>query len=118
MKYAVLIYASEAAESQLSEDEWQVLIDKHTSFFTKHHDSIIAGEALQPTPSAKTLRIVESAMTTLDGPFAETKEQLGGIYLLEAASIEEVVAMAKELPLSQHGSIEIRPVMAVGETDA
>lgn len=113
MKYLILIYSDETRESQLSEDEWQNLLEQHNGFFTRHSDRIIAGDALEPTKTAKTLRRVNGTVTTLDGPFAETKEQLGGYYLIEADSLDSVVAMAKELPLADHSSIEVRPVMVM-----
>ena len=111
MKYMLLIYSDEEIESRMSQDEWQALLAEHTAFGTTHGDKVLAGDALEPTKSARTLRRVDGAVTALDGPFAETKEQLGGYYLIEAADIEAAELMARDLPLADHSSVEIRPVM-------
>jgi hypothetical protein len=72
-----------------------------------------AGDALQPTATATTVRLRQGKTLVTDGPFAETKEQLGGYYLIEADSLDEATAWAAKLPGSKHGSVEIRPVMQV-----
>lgn len=114
MRYMVLIYSNESIEREMSQDEWQALLAEHNAFGTKYGDKVIAGDALEQTPTARTLRRIDGKVTALDGPFAETKEQLGGYYLLEAASLDEAEAMARDLPLADHSSIEIRPVMDLG----
>ena len=114
MKYMVLIYSDEKIESELSADEWKELLDQHNTFATTYGDAVLSAEALEPTHTGKTLRRKGEDVTLLDGPFAETKEQLGGFYLLEAASIDEAAGMARDLPLAEYSSIEIRPVMDVG----
>lgn len=113
MKYAVLIYADERREQELSSDEWQALIDEHASFETRHHDAVIAAEALEPTTAARTIRLRGGEPVVLDGPFAETKEQLGGFFLIEAPTFDAAVTMARELPLADHGAIEVRPVLSM-----
>lgn len=115
MRFMILIYGDEAIESRMSQDEWQALLAEHTAFGTKYGDKVLSGEALEPTSRAKTLRRADGAVTTLDGPFAETKEQLGGYYLIEADTIDQAVVMARDIPLSDYGSIEVRPIMALGE---
>ena len=111
MKYIALLFSDEAIDSRLSEDKWMAMLEKHNEFSTKYRDAIVSGEPLEFTAKAKTLRIVNGSVTTLDGPFAETKEALGGFYVLEAASMEEAIEIAKHIPLAEHGSTEIRPVM-------
>lgn len=111
MKYMVLIYSDEKIESELSQDEWQQLLEQHNAFGTKYGDKVLAADALEPTRAARTLRRSGAEVTVMDGPFAETKEQLGGFYLLDVDSIDEAVTMAQELPLAEHSSIEVRPVM-------
>ena len=111
MQHMILIYADETEEQRLSEDEWQSLIEQHNSFATRHGSIVVASEALEPTAAAKTLRKSPSGIVVTDGPFAETKEQLGGFFLIEADTIDNAVELAKELPLAEYGSIEVRPVL-------
>jgi hypothetical protein len=113
MKYLLLIYGNEAREAALSQDEWQAMMEEHNSFSTKHGDSILGGEALEPTMTAKTLRRRGSDHVILDGPFAETKEQLGGFYIIEAPDVDQAVSMARGLPITEHDAIEVRPVMEI-----
>ncbi len=74
-------------------------------------DHIKGGNALQPTATATTLRVRNGKRLTSDGPFAETKEHLGGYYLVEAANLDEALAMAEKIPGARYGSIEVRPIM-------
>jgi hypothetical protein len=111
MKFTVLLYGNEQEEQKLSQDEWQAIIEEHNSFSTKHGDAIVAGEALNPSTGARTLRRNGADTVVSDGPFTETKEQLGGFYVIEAPDIETAVAMVRDLPLDPHGAIEVRPVM-------
>lgn len=114
MKYLVLIYSDERREATLSQDEWQQLMEQHTAFGTRYGEKVLGGEALEPTSAARTLRRVNGAKTVLDGPFAETKEQLGGYYLLDVANIDEAMSMVQDLPLAEYSSIEVRPIMPTG----
>lgn len=114
MRYMVLIYSDEHVESQMSSDEWQELLNEHNAFATKYGDRVLAGDPLEPTRTARTLRRVNGEVTEIDGPFAETKEQLGGYYILDAPDQGAALAMARELPLAEHSSIEVRPVMELG----
>ncbi|MFI5226549.1 MAG: YciI family protein, partial [Candidatus Limnocylindrales bacterium] len=68
------------------------------------------GEALQPTPTATTVRVRDGRTVTTDGPYAETKEQLGGFYLVECANIDEAIDAAARIPGALHGAIEVRPI--------
>ena len=76
--------------------------------------SIRGGNALQPTATAKTVRVRNGKPTMTDGPFAETKEQLGGFYLVEAASEQEAAKIAAKIPAARFGSVEVRPIMTFG----
>jgi hypothetical protein len=111
MKFTVLLYGNEQEEAELSQDEWQELIEQHNTFSTRNGDAISAGEALEPSTSARTLRNNGDDVVVSDGPFAETKEQLGGFYLIDAPDLDTAVAMVRDLPLGPHGAIEVRPVM-------
>ena len=108
MQYLLLIYEDEARFAQ-GYDEAEFA--EYGAFGKKNAAAIKGGNALQPTPSAKTVRVRDGKTVTTDGPFAETKEQLGGFYLVEAGSIDEAVSMAAGIPGSRFGCIEVRPVM-------
>ena len=115
MQHMILIYSDESVESQMSQDDWQTLLEAHNQFGVKYKGKVKGGDALDPTNTAKTIRLSGGAKTVVDGPFAETKEQLGGYYLVDVDSIDEAVAMAKDLPLAEHSSIEVRPVMDMSD---
>jgi hypothetical protein len=73
----------------------------------------LAGEALQPVATATTVRVRGGTTQTTDGPFAETREQLGGFYLIDAANLDEAIAVAARIPAARTGSVEVRPVMVI-----
>jgi hypothetical protein len=108
MQYLVLIYESEA---RFANGYPEAEFAEYGAFGKKHASAIKGGNALQPTPTAKTVRVRDSKILTTDGPFAETKEQLGGYYLIEAASIEEAASIASGIPAARYGSIEVRPIL-------
>jgi hypothetical protein len=109
MKYALLIYDDESSQGEGEDftpwiDYTQALIDA---------GAMRGGEALEPTATATTVRLDAGKVVTTDGPFAETKEQLGGFYLVECADLDEAVAWAARIPSAGRGPVEIRPVMPV-----
>jgi hypothetical protein len=111
MQYLVLIYEAEKRFANgFDESEFA----EYGAFGKKYASVIKAGHALQPTPTAKTVRVRDGKALTTDGPFAETKEQLGGFYLLEAGSIDEAASIASSIPAARFGSIEVRPIMIFG----
>ena len=73
----------------------------------------LASDALQPVNTARTLRVRKGKMSVMDGPFAETKEQLGGFILIEAKDMDEAIELASKIPMAKHGTIEVRPVMEI-----
>ena len=114
MQYALLIYTSEPTE-EAPEDQMAAEMDAYNAF-TKHlvgRDAMRGGEALEPTAMATTVRVRDGRTITTDGPFAETKETLGGFYLVEAADLDEAIAYAAMIPSATRGSIEVRPVFAL-----
>jgi hypothetical protein len=111
MQYLVLIYE---AESRFANGFPESEFAEYGAFGKKNATAIKSGQALQPTASAKTVRVRDGKVLTMDGPFAETKEQLGGYYLLEAASIDEAASIAAGIPAARYGSIEVRPIMIFG----
>jgi hypothetical protein len=111
MQYLVLIYE---AESRFANGFPESEFAEYGAFGKKYAGAIKSGNALQPTATAKTVRMRDGKTLTTDGPFAETKEQLGGFYLLEAESIEEAASIASGIPAARYGSIEVRPIMIFG----
>jgi hypothetical protein len=113
MKYLCLIYESEQAFAALSEEESGRVMTEYFSFTEEIAKSghLIAGEALEPVASATTVRVRQGKVTTTDGPFAETKEQLGGYYLIEARDLNDAVHVAARIPGARSGCVEVRPVM-------
>ena len=107
-EYLVLIYEDEAAWASAGPEDYKQAMEEHGAFGEKHNAALRGGNALQPTSSATSIRNDGSAVT--DGPFAETKEALGGYYLIEAADLDEAIAIAKEVP-ARRGGVEVRPVM-------
>src|SRR5271165_5420069 len=100
MQFLALIYEDESRFAQgFDEAEFA----EYGTFGKKHAGAIKGGNALQPTPAAKTVRVRDGEAVTTDGPFAETKEQLGGYYLLESASIDEAVKIASGIPAARYG---------------
>jgi hypothetical protein len=108
MQYLLLIYEPEKRFANgFPDGEFA----EYSAFGQKHASVIKGGNALQPTGAAKTVRVRNGEATTTDGPFAETKEQLGGYYLVEANSPDEATKMAAGIPAARYGSIEVRPIM-------
>lgn len=112
MKYLCLIYDEEAKLGSMSKDESDAFMGEYFTFTSDIQGSghLVAGEALHPVQTATTLRIREGRLSTTDGPFAETKEQLAGFYLVEARDLNEALNIAKGIPAARVGSIEVRPV--------
>ena len=111
MQYALLIYGEEPAADAVDE-AMTADIDKYDAF-TRHvreRGAFVAGEALHPSATATTVRVRDGQTLTTDGPFAETKEVLGGFYLVEASDLDEAIAYAAMIPGASRGSVEVRPV--------
>ena len=113
MKYLLLIYENEAAFANVSEAEQGQIFQEYMDYSKgiAKSGNYIAGEALQPIATATTVRVQNGKTLTTDGPFAETKEQLGGFYLVEAKDLDEAVALAARIPSARNGHVEVRPVM-------
>ena len=116
MQYALLIYTEEPTE--VPTDEAIAAEMEAYNGFTRHvaeRGAMKAGEALHPASTATTVRVRDGQTVTTDGPFAETKEVLGGFYIVEAADLDEAIDYAARIPGAAHGSIEIRPIFEFGE---
>jgi hypothetical protein len=113
MKYAVLIYGNEAAGEAMTEAERNAEMAEYYTFtnLVRERGAYVGGEALHATHTATTVRVRDSKVLTTDGPFAETKEQLGGFYLLDCKDLDEAIEFASKIPGARGGSIEIRPIV-------
>jgi hypothetical protein len=112
-KYLLLIYGNEQTWEAMSEQELADLGAAHAAFAAAAGDALLAGHELQPTTTATTLRgSISGPPTPTDGPFPETKEALGGFYLVEAADLDAALALARLLPevSASHSGVEVRPV--------
>ena len=113
MQYLLLIYDNEKIWADMPKDEADKMFGEYMQFTADirqsgHHK---AGDALQPVSTATTVRVRNGKTQTTDGPFAETKEQLGGYYLIEAKDLDEATKIAARIPSSRIGSIEVRPIV-------
>jgi len=113
MKYLCLIYADEKIAANMSKEEGDAFMGEYYAFTEDIRKSghYVAGDALEPTPSASTVRVRNGKVSTTDGPFAETKEQLGGYYLIEAKDLNDAIQVAARIPDARYGSVEVRPIM-------
>ena len=117
MRYLCLIYDNEKTWATMPKDQSDALMGEYGAFTqsirqTGHY---IGGEALQPTQTATTLRVRNGKISTTDGPYAETKEQLGGYYLINAKDLNDAIQIASKIPSAKLGSIEVRPIMEFNE---
>ena len=111
MQYALLIYEDETFWSRMSPQELGEMMAGYQRFGETAGERLGGGAALHPTATATTLRVRDGERLLTDGPFAETREQLGGFYLLEAGSLDEALDFAAQIPGAASGCIEVRPVM-------
>ena len=114
MQYLLLIYDNEKIWADMSPEESGKLFNEYMTFSKEIRESghLIAGEALQGVHTATTVRVRDGKTASTDGPFAETREQLGGFYMINAKDLDEATAIAARIPSSRIGSIEIRPIQA------
>ena len=113
MKYLCTIYGDESQWSNATPEQMSEVLEAYGAFGEEAGRAgvILAGEGLEPTSSATTVRVRDGERMLTDGPFAETKEQLGGFYLLECDSLDEAIEWASKIPGAASGSVEVRPVM-------
>jgi len=116
MKYLCLIYDTEAKWATYSKEDGAAMTSEYMEFTQDIHKSghYLGGEALQPTQTATTIRVRDGKVSTTDGPFAETKEQLGGFYLVEAKDLNDAIQVASRIPGAKSGCVEVRPIRKVG----
>jgi hypothetical protein len=112
MKFLCLAYEEQRALDALSESEWHALRKETLDYVDRLQKSgrLILAQALQSATTASTLRVRSGKLSVIDGPFAETKEQIGGFFLIEAGDFDEAVQVAAQWPSARIGSIEVRPI--------
>src|SRR5438093_9223357 len=117
MQYMLLIYDDEKLWAEMSEQERGTIFQEYGTYTEELRESgaFVDGAPLQPTTTATTVSVRDSERVVTDGPFAETKEQLGGFYLIEADSLDDAVEWAAKIPSARLGKIEVRPVMPVAQ---
>ena len=116
MRYMLLIHTNEADEAAMSQAEREKMMAAYGAFTAeiREQGAMHSGEALHPTGTAKTVSVRGGKTVATDGPYAETKEQLGGYYIVNCKDEAEAIELAAKIPGAQHGYIEVRPVMEFG----
>ncbi|MGH8456109.1 MAG: YciI family protein [Stenotrophobium sp.] len=116
MQYLLMIYTNEAEYAKMDKAKTDAISAEYGEF-TKgivQNGNFKAADRLKPTSTATTVRVRSGKTVTTDGPFAETREQLGGYYLIEAKDLDEAITIAARIPSARHGSIEVRPIWPMG----
>jgi hypothetical protein len=115
MRYILLIYSKETDWTSLPDEEKGEMYQQYVAFTESLRKSghYVAGDGLEPTTTATTVRVRNGKVLTTDGPFAETREQLGGYYLIDAKNLDDATAVASRIPGATMGSIEVRPIMGM-----
>ena len=113
MRYMLLIYADESHEASMTPQEQEAYMGRYFAFTkeTRERGLFDSGDPLHPVSMATSVRIRHGQTLATDGPFAETKEQLGGFYILNCKDLDEASEMAAKIPAAEHGTIEVRPIM-------
>jgi hypothetical protein len=115
MKYVCLVYLVERDMSAMTKKEADTCIEESLAYDDdlRKAGHFLVAHALQPVEAATTIRVRSGKLSTTDGPFAETKEQLGGFILIEARDLNEAIQVAAKIPMARHGSIEVRPIREI-----
>ncbi len=118
MQYVILIYSDEKAGANATKEEIDAWMGEYWAYTDamQKAGAYKGGEALQPTATATTVRVKDGKKVTTHGPFAETKEQLGGYYLVDCKNLDEAIDWAAKCPGARVGSIEVRPIMDFSQT--
>jgi hypothetical protein len=113
MKYTLMIYDDEKGRGKLSEGQLHQMMGEYQQLTQQLKDAgqYIAGQQLHPTSAATSVRVRDGKRVVTDGPFAETREQLGGYYLINAKNLDEAIEIAGRIPSARQGTIEVRPVV-------
>jgi len=113
VKYLLMIYGDERGFDQMSEDERQAVYEEYDAFASDMaaKGKMVGGDELRPTTTATTVRVRDGERLVTDGPFAETKEQLGGYFMVDVEDLDAAIEAAARIPGAKTGSIEVRPVV-------
>ncbi|MCB0115686.1 MAG: YciI family protein [Caldilineaceae bacterium] len=113
MRYLCLIYGNEAVDAQLTPEQREEQMSEYFAFSQAVGEAgaLLGGEELQPTSMSTTVRVRNGSIQMTDGPFAETKEQLGGFYLIQCENLDEALQWAAKIPGARDGCVEVRPVV-------
>ena len=113
MRYMLLIYNDETKDLAPSDPGWDELMAAYGAFTdeVRANGTFVGGDPLQPTMTATTVRVRDGQVLNSDGPFAETKEQLGGFYMLDCRDLDQALELAARIPAAKTGSIEVRPLL-------
>ena len=116
MKYLALIYSAPGTSPDYGTPEFEESMGEWGAVNQAYIDAgvLVSGDALQDPATATSIRIRDGKMETIDGPFAETKEQLGGYYLLDCKDLDEAIKYAAMIPSAKYGTVEVRPIMDLG----
>jgi len=118
MRYLLTLVGTEGGSQDMTPEQWQAAMEPWNDYNRQVLDAgvFVAGDALHPSSTATTVRLAESGdQAVTDGPFAETKEQLGGFYLLDCADLDEALGWAKKVPIRPGGAVEVRPAMDLSD---
>jgi hypothetical protein len=116
-QYMMLLYAPEVDEAEQAEHEAELPLWRELNESLRESGLLLASGRLHPAPSATTVRVRGGDVEMTDGPFAVTKEILGGYYLLDCRDLDEALKLAARVPLARYGSVEVRPVMDISELE-
>ena len=113
MQYLLMIYSAQGSGPQPGEAEFNQLLQDYSAFTdeVKANGVLLGGEPLEDVSTASTVRVRDGQVNISDGPFAETKEVLGGYYLLDCNNLDEALQYAAKIPTAKYGSVEVRPIM-------
>jgi hypothetical protein len=113
MRFLLLIYDDESGSDEASPEQFAAMLAEYEAYDRAVQEAgvFVSGEGLQPSATARTVRMRDGAPLHTDGPFAETREQLGGYYLLECADLDEATRWAERIPVPASGGVEVRPVI-------
>jgi hypothetical protein len=115
MRYMLLLYGDQSMDADMTPEQLEAIMPEWRAFGERYAAIIRGGEALQPTTTATSVRAPGGDAVLTDGPFAETREQLGGYYLLECDSLDQAIEAAGACPAAAYGTVEIRPIMELPE---
>jgi len=113
MQYLLLLYGDEKRWASMSEAQYKAGVAEYQAFGKEFANAILGSNPLQHTDTARTVRVRDGKQVNTDGPFAETKEQLGGYYLIEAPDIDKAAEIAAKVPAARYGCVEVRPIMKI-----